>query len=318
MSKVLKFFKYLLLLIVAIIGIYTAINYHNDISISEMKAKYAYPESKFVEIQNTPVHYRIVGEGMPVVLVHGTAASIHTWEDWTDILKQDFQVISFDLPAFGLTGPRPDRKYAISDYVAFMDEFVENIGVDSFHLAGNSLGGGIAWNYTVAHPEKVAKLILVNSSGYPSNKAPSIAFKIAGTPILKDLMQKITPKSLIEKSLSEVFYNDALVSDEIVNRYFDMTLREGNRQAFGDRVAQVQYNNSDLVKTVQNETLIIWGAHDEWIPVECAHNFHRDLPNSELKIYEKCGHIPMEEKAKESGQDVLTFLNRVNEQITRK
>jgi pimeloyl-ACP methyl ester carboxylesterase len=312
MRKSLQLIKYVFLFVVIVIGGYVFLNYHHDIPIEVMKERYAYPDSKFIEVQNTPVHYRIVGEGMPVVLIHGTAASLHTWETWTDILKQKYQVISFDLPAFGLTGPRPDRQYSISGYVDFIDEFLGKIGVDSFHLAGNSLGGSIAWNYTLAHPEKVAKLVLVNSAGYPLDKEVPLAFKLGKSPIFKHVLKKLTPKSLIEKSLTEVFYDDNLVNQAIVDRYFDMTLREGNREAFSDRVSQVYYDNSEQIKSIQHETLVMWGEHDEWIPVACAHKFHEDLPNSELLIYDDCGHIPMEEKPVESGQAALNFFNKNN------
>jgi pimeloyl-ACP methyl ester carboxylesterase len=89
---------------------------------------------------------------MPVVLVHGTAASLHTWDDWTDSLKKDYRVIRMDIPAFGLTGPHPDADYSIEAYVAFLGQFLDQLDIDSMYLAGNSLGGNIAWNFAASLP----------------------------------------------------------------------------------------------------------------------------------------------------------------------
>ncbi len=308
MKKLLKILSFGLLLLLGFVIGYVAMIYHNDIPVSELKEKYVYPESKFMEIQGMDIHYRITGGGFPFVLVHGTAASLHTWEDWTRILDKDFQIISFDLPAFGLTGPRPDREYSIKNYVSVLNDFVEKIGLDSFHLAGNSLGGSIAWNYAVTHPQKVAKLVLIDASGYKLDKEPPMVFKLAQNPMTRKLLEKLTPKSLVDKSLREVYHNDVLISKELEDRYFEMTLREGNRQAFADRVSNVKYENPELIKTIQNPTLILWGQTDAWIPVECANYFHRDIKDSELIIYDNAGHVPMEEIPEQSAEDTRTFL----------
>ncbi len=133
-------------------------------------------------------------------------------------------------------------------------------------------------------------------------------FRLARTPVLNNILKYVTPKSFIEKNLKEVYFNDSLVTDRLVTRYHDLTLREGNRQAFIDRAKTSFKNNSPQLKNLSVPTLIIWGKHDEWVPLENAHQFNDVIPNSEIVIIEKAGHVPMEERPKLSAEKTLQFL----------
>ena len=124
------------------------------------------------------VHYRDEGAGPPLLLLHGTGSSLHTWDAWTDALRGHFRVIRMDLPGFGLTGPNRDDDYRIERYVEFVEAFRRRLGLESFALAGNSLGGEIAWSYTVAHPDRVSALVLVDPAGYPIDR-PALVFRLA-------------------------------------------------------------------------------------------------------------------------------------------
>ena len=125
--------------------------YTPDKPLEDLKEEWAYDNSKFMEVQGLPVHYRVNGTGEPVVLIHGTGASLHTWEEWTKILEKDFQVISLDMPAFGLTGPNQTGKYSLEYYAAFVDDFLTKIGVSHCSIGGNSLGGAISWRLSLIH-----------------------------------------------------------------------------------------------------------------------------------------------------------------------
>jgi len=313
MKTFLKFFGLLFgLLLLVTIG-FTAMNWAPDIPVTELKEKWAYPNSKFIEVDGMEVHYRINGTGEPLILIHGTAASLHTWEEWTKILEKDFQVISLDFPAFGLTGPNNNGEYTLDFYTQFLDEFVKKIGVNHFSLAGNSLGGGIAWNYTANHPEKVKKLILIDASGYPIDKEPTLAFKLAKNNLASKLLLKITPKALFRKSMKEVYYKDDLITETLLERYYELYLRPGNRQAFVDRVQKHGKANFEKIKAIQQPTLIMWGKHDNWFTLDIAKQFQNDLPNDELIVYDNAGHVPMEEIPEQTALDAKKFLlkNRV-------
>ncbi len=299
-----------ILVLLLVIAGYVFFNYAPDKTFEDSKEKWAYDNSKFIEIRGMPVHYRTNGTGQPLVLIHGTGASLHTWESWTKILEKDFQVISLDMPAFGLTGPNPERIYTLDFYANFLNTFLGKIGIEKCALAGNSLGGGIAWKFATLFPEQVESLILIDAGGYPRNKELPLAFRLAKNKMLSKILLTVTPKSLFEKSMKEVYHNDDLVTKEIINRYYELYLREGNRQAFVDRINSTEEIDPAIIKTIKKPTLVMWGKTDEWIPVEDAYKFVKDIEGSELVIYENVGHLPMEELPKQSAADAKSFLNK--------
>lgn len=284
------------------------IHYHSDMPLEELKARYTYPDSRFVEVQGMNVHYRRTGAGAPLLLLHGTGSSLHTWEGWTEELRDSFELISLDLPAFGLTGPHPERDYSIPSYVRFLDGFVEAIGLDTFYLAGNSLGGLIAWEYCLSHPDKARKLVLVCSAGWPRQQQLPLALRLARMPVVKDIMKRVTPRPMFRKTLREVYYDDSKVTEGQVSRYFELFLRPGNRQAYIDRVAQPQEAAPERLARLNIPVLIQWGVHDKWIPFADARRFEEILPNARLASYENAGHVPMEEIPEQTAADARGFL----------
>ena len=308
------FLKYSLFAITAFLIIVIAIYWKNDIDLNELKDKYAYPSSSFISIDEINVHYRDVGKGQAILLIHGTGASLHTWEKWIDILSSGYRVISFDLPGFGLTGPDPNHNYQISRYSAILDSLMVKLKVDSFHIAGNSLGGLVAWRYTTQFPQKILTLNLIDAAGLPQpGKKPPFIFQLAKLPVLSTLLQKVTPKSIIENSMLDVYKNDQLVTEKLIDRYFELSLREGNRTAFVKRMSQLneKLDISDL-KKITAPVLIQWGKDDRWIPLAKGYEFKELIPHAELKIYNS-GHVPMEENPMETVEDYVIFLKKSKE-----
>ena len=306
--------KYSLSAITAFLIIVIAIYWKNDIDLKELKDKYAYPSSSFISIDGINVHYRDVGKGEAILLIHGTGASLHTWEKWIDILSPAYRVISFDLPGFGLTGPDPNHNYQISRYTAILDSLMVKLKVDSFHIAGNSLGGLVAWRYTSQFPQKILTLNLIDAAGLPQpGKKPPFIFQLAKLPVISTLMQKVTPKSIIENSMLDVYKNDQLVTEKLIDRYFELSLREGNRTAFVKRMSQLneKLDINDL-KKITAPVLIQWGKDDRWIPLAKGYEFKKIIPKAELKIYNS-GHVPMEENPMETVKDYMIFLKKSKE-----
>ncbi len=303
MKKILKILKYLVLVILALVIVFCALNYRADVPVAALKAKYANAESRFMELDGMAVHYRDEGnpaDKTPVVLLHGTAASLLTWNGWTTALKAEHRVIRLDLPGYGLTGPNPAQDYSRNFYVRFLHDFLEKLGVKQFYLAGNSLGGKIAWEYALAYPGNVKKLILVDAAGYPLVHGKPLAIRLASTPVLKNIVLYVTPRFLVEKSLKEVYADDRKVTEQLVEQYYDMACRTGNRAAFVARAGMVDDNDYLKIKQIQTPSLILWGDADAWIPVENAHRFEKDLPNSRVVIFRNLGHVPQEENPAES------------------
>lgn len=296
-----------LLLLIALL---IASAYHADIPVEELKAEFSNEESQFIDILGMPVHYRDEGSGPLLVLIHGTAASLHTWDGWVDELKNDFRIVRMDIPAFGLTGPEPTGDYSIDRYVEFLEAFASALNLDNFALAGNSLGGEIAWRYALAHPERVDNLVLIDAVGYARSEGQkeNLAFKLARTSGFKTVMSKITPRFLYRQGLLEVYGDDSKVTEELVDRYFRLSLREGNRRAFAERVIAAQGPIKGDVRDITQRTLILWGEDDLWIPLQHGRNFARDIAGSQLIAYPGVGHVPMEEVPAQSAADTRDFL----------
>jgi pimeloyl-ACP methyl ester carboxylesterase len=284
----------LLLLAVLLIAFYQP-----DIPVDQLKEKYAVPPSQFVALGGMNVHYRDegpAGDTIPIVLLHGTSSSLLTWDACTKEWSKEHRVIRMDLPGFGLTGPNPEQDYSIESYAAFVNSFLQKRNVTQCYLAGNSLGGLIAFHFAATYPDKVRKVILIDPAGYPiQNAKGSLAFTLGRIPVLKNILTIITPTFIVRKSLEDVYGNKNLITDVLVEQYRDMACREGNRDALLVRLSMDQAGDTTLVSKLNMPTLVIWGTLDQLIPLDNAYKFQRDLPMDTLAILQGVGHVPMEE-----------------------
>nr|WP_295781188.1 alpha/beta hydrolase [Rhodoferax sp.] len=283
-----------------------------DKPVSALSTRWAQPPSQFVEVDGMQVHVRDEGprdDPLPIVLLHGTSASLHTWDGWAQSLSGQHRVIRFDLPAFGLTGPNPNNDYSIAAYVQFVEDVADKLGVKKFVLAGNSLGGQIAWAAALALPQRVSKLVLVDAAGYPfqSSSVP-IGFRIARMPGLRVLMEHVLPRGVIDSSVRNVYGDPSKVKPELIDRYYDLTLRAGNRQALAYRMDQRMGGDEAHVKELKLPTLILWGAKDKLIPLDNARRFAADIQGSKLVVFDELGHVPHEEDAQKTVEAFKVFL----------
>ena len=304
-------------LAVALAGVLGAL-FRRDLPLEVLREAYADEASRFVDVGGLEIHYKDEGRGPTIVLLHGFGSSLHTWDGWVDELRADFRLIRLDLPGHGLTGPNAAHDYRTETYVRMLGRFVDRVGVDRFALAGNSMGGGISWLFTARHPERVERLVLIDASGAPRTAdAPSGARHSGGSsvmrfvrlPVIDRLVTRFTPRFLFEKALLEVYADDTLVTGELVDRHYQLALRPGNRAALAARLSSQGGDHRDLIASLRQPTLVMWGRQDTWIPVSHAERFHAALPDSELVIYDDVGHLPMEEAPRRSAAEVRRFLS---------
>ena len=145
-----------------------------DTDLAAMTEKYANDASQFVEnAEGLRVHYRDQGnpDGAPIVLVHGTSASLHTWEPLAKRLGGQYRIITYTQPGHGLTGPHPRDDYSFAGMAEALDLVTEELGLDRFTLGGNSMGGWVAWRYALANPGRVDALVLLDVRACPCGKA---------------------------------------------------------------------------------------------------------------------------------------------------
>ena len=280
----------------------------------ELANQYANSTSKYLDVDGLTIHYQEEGSGPPLLLIHGVASSLHTWDGWVAQLKDRYRVIRLDLPGFGLTGPDPamvDQEITEQYMVEKIQGFMQGLGVQKFFIAGNSLGGYIAWNYAKQYPQNLYKMILLDSAGYPQDMPFWIGF--ASWPIISWVSPYVMPQYMVNWTIESAYADEDKLTDDVRQRYFDLTLREGNRKSYIEHFKMLRYKAGDEqlgagVKDVIVPTLLMWGDQDEWIPLEIMERFHADLPYSEYIVYEGVGHVPMEELPIQTARDADNFF----------
>ncbi len=275
--------------------------------LEEVINKYTDQNSKYLNIDGLRVHYKDEGEGEVLVLLHGTFSSLHTYDNWASILKKKYRVIRLDLPGFGITGPSIDNVYSISIFIDFIENFLDLLNVIKYHLAGNSLGGWLAWELALKAKDKIGKLVLLNAAGYINDKNYPLPFVIAQTPVLRNVFNYI-PKAVVRRFIRQVFNDQAVVTDELVERYYCLIQREGNLNAFISIANSKLKQNTESLNYLDIPVLIMWGDKDRWISPEHALFFKNDISNSRVLMYKDVGHIPMEEIPEKSANDLIEFL----------
>lgn len=313
MRIVLKILVAAAALLVLLLGGFVAATWAPDRPVEALQARWAPMPSTFLEIRGMNVHLRDEGpraDPLPLVLLHGTSASLHTWDGWVRRLAPLRRVIRLDLPGFGLTGPSVDGDYRIESYVAVLLELLDRLQVGRFIAVGNSFGGQVAWATALAAPERVAKLVLVDAAGYPrASQSVPIGFRIAMTPGLNRLMRNSLPRRTIESSVRNVYGDPSKVSEALVDRYYELTLRQGNRAALVERFRQVPSGAmAARIADLKLPTLILWGGRDRLLPPQHAERFQRDIAGSTLVILPDLGHVPQEEDPPRSLAAVRDFL----------
>ena len=300
-------------LVVVLVGAFLLLR-TPDTDPAAMRAKYGGPPSQFLKLAGgLTVHVRDEGpRGAPViVLLHGSNADLHTWDAWTALLTEQYRVIRLDQIGHGLTGPSPGGDYSPSAFDAAIAGVTAQLRVSKFVLAGNSMGGGIALHYALTHADQVAALVLIDAGGAPRvGKEPgNIGFRIARTPVLRNLMLSITPRALVDQSLHQSVWNQSVATPAAVDRYWELLRYPGNRQATLDRFAGGwQSFTPQQLAALKLPVLILWGAHDQLIDVQSAHWFQQQIAGSSLIVYPDAGHVPMEEVAQRSAADLTAWL----------
>ena len=323
-----RFIKYpgLVLLLLVVLAFFFL--YKGDLSKKVVDAKYSNEQSRFLDASSgARIHYRDEGNqtGDPLVLIHGSNASLHTWSPWVQRLGDEYRVITLDLPGHGLTGRVNDDDYSSDAFVSAIDAVVTHLKVDDFALGGNSMGGSATWAYTLAYPEKVNAMILVDAGGLPQwrreldetaegdeddESGRPLAFTLLGKPWFRAIARYLDPYRLTEQGVYAAYNNSPVVDQALIDRYYELSIREGTRDATMARFASYSFNNDETIdlSVLTQPTLIMWGDKDGLIPVSVADKFESALPNSTKVIYENIGHIPMEELPDVSANDVRMFL----------
>jgi len=274
-----------------------------------LQSRYMDEHSRMVEVDGVRVHLRDEGEGPALLLLHGASASLHTWDPWVRSLRWDHRVLSVDLPPSGLTGPHPDDRYDPAAYLALVEGVLEHAGVEEAVLVGNSLGGYIAARYAARHPHRVRGLVLISPAGYP--QALPWPLRLLATPGVGRIHSRITPRWIVARGVASAYGDPGRIRPGVVDRYWELVRAPGTREGLrhlARSMDDLRQREPEWVEDVTVPTLVVWGADDNFTPVELAERWQEDLPDMELVILEGVGHVAMEEVPARSLEAVRPFL----------
>lgn len=280
-------------------------NNGNTVSIMNVEDIDVHADSRFAAVDGMRIHYKRSGTGPTVVLLHGSASSLYGVEAVAQRLWGSFDVIRLDLPGFGVTGPRPDRDYRVATYAATLARFLDVTGVERCAVVGNSLGGNIAWNLALDHPEhlQLTGLVLINATGYPDKELPA-AMTLARNPVVGQLLRRFMPRRAVERSLRQaVGPNSDIVDDTMVDRAHRLWNRGGNRSAFVDFLTTDQPDRSGEIPYISVPTLVLRGADMD------GQHFTRDIAGSVEKVHPDGGHLLPEEDPTWVADAITEFLH---------
>jgi pimeloyl-ACP methyl ester carboxylesterase len=264
---------------------------------------------RFVTVEGVRVRYVRAGAGPPVVFLHGFASSIVTWRRVIPALAREHTVVAIDLPGFGASDQPPDLD--ASHYPKVIEAVIRQLDLARVSLVGNSLGGGAAVAFAAEHPQRVERLVLIDSAGFHlrPEERPWLV-RLVGSQRWGSLLEKIPLRRfLVRTALREVFYDDSLVTPQEVEEYVAPFWRPGALASARSLAASPGWTDASafdaLVARVRAPTLVVWGREDRWIPVADADRFVAAIPGARQQILERCGHMPQEERPDE----VVALLN---------
>ncbi len=308
-KKLIKILFYSLLVIVAATFVF---GYAGDTDIAEMEAKYG--NSPVLRTQASGIRYRDSGipGGPTLLLLHGSNSSLDTWEPMVELLADRFRLIRYDQFGHGMTGAHEQHDYSAAARVAAGVEVLDELGVESAIWVGNSMGGGVAWRAAMLAPERVNGLVLLNASGAQTDEpvTPYLGAAVARTWLGRTILPLITPRFMVATSLEQSVADPSMMTDALVDRYWEMVRYPGNRDAMAASI--VAGRESELWNTIDSiniPTFIVWGEQDSVVPVAHAHAFAEQIPNSSKIIYPHLGHLPMEEEPASVAKDISAWFD---------
>lgn len=311
--KVLRYigFGLLSLTIALSIALAVALWVYRDIPAIELEAKYAGPASRFINIDGVRIHFRDEGEGPAVLLLHANFANLIGWDPWVEALQDAYRVVRLDMTSHGLTGPDPTGDYTTKRTLEIVEKFADAMQLDRFSIGGTSMGGTVAIHYAHQHPERIETLILLSPGSLEGKERKS--GRRGEVPKAAYVLKYIMPRALPAFMLRSGFGDDSKLTDVLIDRWYDMWRREGNREAQLDRLSQYKPGDIEgIIRELRPPTLLMWGEANTTAKFEQAAQFEALLENTEsltFITYPGVGHMAVQEAGAESGRDVRAFLD---------
>ncbi len=297
------------LAVVGLVALGIALWTQRDIPASVLEARYGGPPSKFIEVDGVRMHYRDEGSGPVVVLIHANFSNLLDWEPWVVALKDRYRVIRFDMTSHGLTGPDPTGDYTLARTLQLTEDFIDALKLEKVTLAGTSLGGTVAIHYTSRHPERVERLVLLSPGSLEGKERRARG----GVPKAGYVLKYLLPRALPRFMLSSGFGDPARLPESLVDRWYDLWLREGQREAQLDRLSQYKAGDIEgLIRSLRVPVLLMWGELNTTAVFSQSKTFLELLsgaPAVKFIPYPGLGHMALQEDGARLARDVRAWLD---------
>jgi pimeloyl-ACP methyl ester carboxylesterase len=272
--------------------------------------------SKFIEVNGVDVHYRDQGEGPVLIAIHGFADSLLSWDIIAQGLKKDFRIIRFDIPGNGLSKAFDNVDKNLPDnFVSFIDSFADQLGLETFSLMGNSLGGCYSWVYAVERPERVSKIILVNSAGRHMDFVWVLS--MAANPVFNRMFRLAFPRFYFSTGLKYAYGDNKKLKKETIDRFYELAISEGNKKSILDLFIlfgkEYDFHNQEDMPLLKAPTFLIWGKEDKIVPFSHVEGYKKDIPHAQIWIIPGMGHVPNNEDPSVLIEPIRDFLLRSKE-----
>ena len=255
-------------------------------------------------------NYHDIGQGFPVVLLHGSGPGVTAWANWNrlfPLLKEDFRVIAPDMAGFGFTERLPQAVYNMNVWVKQAIDLMDALDIEKANLVGNSFGGALALSLAVKYPNRVNKLVLMGSMG--------VSFPITYG---LDRVWGYKPSEANMEELLEIFtYDHSFATLELVKTRYESSIISGFQESFSSLFPEPRQNGVEsmagdqaYIRNIPHETLIIHGREDRVIPMDTSLKLFQLIDNAQLHIFGHCGHWTQIEHTAEFADLITGFFKR--------
>lgn len=262
----------------------------------------------FIDLDGHAIHYVEAGQGDPVVLIHGWNGSTFGFRYTIPELAQRQRVVAIDLLGYGYSARPADGDYSVGAQAELVRRAMDRLGIARAAVLGHSMGGAIAMRFALDHPERVERLILL-SSATVSEMTRARKRGLLLRPIMPLLTRAMLSRSMVRRGLRTAVHDPALLTPELVEGHYRPLRMKGHARASAkhmlDRTKDIPLEPAHI----RAPTLILWGEHDRWIPIERGRELAQLIPNARLYIVRGAGHLLLEEEPEECSRELLKFLS---------
>ncbi|MEV6715295.1 alpha/beta hydrolase [Lentzea sp. NPDC051208] len=264
-------------------------------------------QSLYADTPLARFHYTRTGQGSPVVLIAGGVQWQHSYRDTIPALAETHTVYAVDLPSQGYTEVAEDFSYEIPAMADAIGAFLDAVGLRKASLVGHSWGGAWSLSFAERHPERVDKLVLMDSPGL--DRKPAAQTAVFDVPVVGEAAVKLMRRADFKTSLRSAFTHQERVTAEVVDETWAWLSEPERRSAFVELVRSQDYGPLDRgLERITAATLVIWGQDDRWLPASYAHEYGRRIPGAEVKIVPGAGHNVHEDDPARVNPLLVDFL----------